>query len=171
MPEPAEPTAEPSWDAADLSGAGRFDVGNRFGDCCWPVEDDLFVPPEVPPVGTPGRFSPGRSARDRLSVSGCAFPVGVQSPASRKPAHAADLPSADAVAVSVSRSAPFGRVAFMLDTSELAGLPASALSRALAPRLAACGPVLFVAVTELSGTGTLLPAIVTEPAVAVAVEL
>lgn len=114
------------------------------GEVC--VEADEFPAP-APPAGRPGR-----SASDRLSVIGCGLPE-AQSPA-RKPAHADDMPSDWAVAVSVTRLAPVGKALRRADPNGLLG---SALSRALSPRDALCGLDPSVAVTVLPGTGTGLP--------------
>jgi hypothetical protein len=129
---------------------------------------DEFAEPEVPDVPP---VSPSSVDSDRSRVMGAAVPS-LQPPA-RRPAHADDVPSGLAVALSVTRLAPEGLALFIADSSAgpTVGTLFSALSTEDRPRDPFCGLVLSVAETEFCGTGTWTPPACTKPASAVAVEL
>lgn len=151
-----EPGSEIGSDGSETGSEGS-EIGSPSEE---ELAEELDEPPDeldedVPGIDV-GRVTPSsdeRSDSPRLTVMGTGRPSVVHAPA-RNPAHAVDVPSEFAVAVTVTRSAPLGADAFSPASSAApsVGTLLSWLSKALSPRDSLCGLLLSVAVTTLLGT-------------------
>lgn len=153
--DPEEPGSEIGSDGSETGSEGS-EIGSSFDEePDEPPEELDELEEDVPGIDV-GRVTPSndeRSDNPRLTVMGTGRPSIVHAPA-RNPAHAVDVPSEFAVAVTVTRSAPLGADAFSPASSAApsVGTLLSWLSKALSPRDSLCGLLLSVAVTTLLGT-------------------